>query len=135
MLFSCPCFSQLSNCTLTVNTINETCPANGSLTFGVSNTTTGATILYSIYRFPNLTTPIGATSTNSFTGLISGNYRVVATQSQGNNFGTQQQDVTILNQIVALNYQIVGSNVIRVNDGKITINTSTASAVSYELFG
>ncbi|MFT6748558.1 MAG: gliding motility-associated-like protein [Flavobacterium sp.] len=135
VLFSCPCFSQLSSFTLTVNTINETCPANGSLTFGVSNTTTGATILYSIYRFPNLTTPIGVTSTNSFTGLISGNYRVVATQSQGNNFGTQQQDVTVLNQIVALNYQIVGSNVICGNDGKITINTLTASAVSYELFG
>jgi hypothetical protein len=135
LLVSSGAFSQIANFTLNVTALNETCPANGSLTFGVSNTTSGATILYSIFRFPNLTTPIGVTSTNNFAGLISGNYRVVATQSLGNNFGTQQQDVTILNQITTLSYQIVGTNVICGNDGKITINTTTGSAISYELFG
>ena len=51
-------YCQLSNFTLQVTPTNETCTANGELNFSVSGTTTGSTIVYSIYQLPNTTTPI-----------------------------------------------------------------------------
>ena len=60
-------FGQLSNFTLTVTTVNETCTANGALNFSVSNTTAGTTMLYTVYRLPNITTPISVQSATSLT--------------------------------------------------------------------
>lgn len=127
-------FAQLSNFSLTVTKTNETCTANGSLTFNVSGTTAGSTILYSIYRLPDVTTPIAVLSANTFTGLVAGNYRVVATQSLGGESGTQSQDITIFNQITLLTYQLVKANVVCGLDGSITVNTTNGTAVSYEIF-
>ena len=104
-------YGQLSNFTLTVTHTNETCTANGSLFYTTSGTTAGATMLYSIYLLPNTTTPIATLSTTTYGGLVAGSYRVVATQSLGTQTGTQQQDVTITNQITILTYQIAGQNV------------------------
>jgi gliding motility-associated-like protein len=134
LLFSSfSCFSQLSNFTLIVSSTNETCTANGTLSFNVSGTTAGATILYSVFLLPNTTTPITVTSATNFNGLPSGNYRVIATQSLGANSGSHQQDVTILNQVVNLAYQISSTNAICGNNGVITINVLTGNAVSYEI--
>ncbi|WP_284651676.1 gliding motility-associated C-terminal domain-containing protein [Flavobacterium terrisoli] len=134
LLFTQLIFSQLSNFTLTVTRTNETCTANGTLTFNVSNTTTGSTILYSIYRLPNLATPISVQSTNTLTGLIAGTYRVIATQSLGADSGTQQQDIVIDDLVVPLTYQVSGIREICGNDGVITINVLTGTAVNYEIF-
>ena len=133
-LFTQLSFSQLSNFTLTVTKTDESCNANGTLSFVVNNTTPGATIIYNVYKLPNITTPIATLSTPTFSGLSAGNYTVIATQSMGTLSNTQQQNVIILNQIVPLTYQIVSENVICGNDGKITVNIGTGTAVSYELF-
>lgn len=133
-LFTQLSFSQLSNFTLTVTKTDESCNANGTLSFVVNNTTPGATIIYNVYKLPNITTPIATLSTPTFSGLSAGNYTVIATQSMGTLSNTQQQNVIILNQIVPLTYQIVSENVICGNDGKITVNIGTGAAVSYELF-
>ena len=127
-------FGQLSNFTLLVTSTNETCTANGALTFSVSGTTTGSTIIYSIYQLPNSTTPIAVINGNNFTGLVAGNYSVVATQSLGNQSGTQQQNVLIENQVIQLSYQISGTDEICGNDGKITIITTAGVATFYEIF-
>ena len=100
-------FGQLSNFTLQVTSSNETCNGNGSLSFTVSGTTTGATMIYSVYQLPNSTTPIAVISTSNFTGLVAGNYMVVATQSLGRQSNSQQQNITITNQVVSLTYQIL----------------------------
>lgn len=134
LLFTQLLFSQLSNFTLTVTRTNETCTANGTLTFNVSNTTVGSTILYSIYRLPNLTTPVSVQSTNTLTGLIAGTYRVIATQSLGADSGTQQQDIEIEDLVVPLTYQISSIREICGNDGVITVNVLTGTAVNYEIF-
>lgn len=134
LLISQLSFGQLDNFNLTVTSTNATCTANGTLTFGVSNTTPGATILYSIYRLPNLTTPISVQSTNTLTGLTPGTYRVIATQSLGGNSGTQQQDVIIQNLVVPLTYQVNSVREICGNDGSITINAQSGTPVNYELF-
>lgn len=134
LFFTQVTFCQLSNFTLTVTKTDETCTANGALAFSVSNTIAGASILYTIFKSPNFSVPISVQSTNSLSGLTSGTYRVVATQLSGNQSGIQQQDITIQNQIIPLTYQVVGSNEICGNDGKITITITSGTAVNYELF-
>ena len=133
LFFSQIGFSQLSNFSLTVTKTDETCTGNGSLTFNVANTTSGSTILYSIYLFPNLTTPITTLTTNSFTGLSSGNYRVVALQSLGGLSNSQQQDIQINNLIVPLVYNLVGQSVSCQSNGSITVNVTQGTPATYEI--
>lgn len=134
IFFSQFSFGQLSNFTLQVTATNETCAGNGSLNFIVSGTTTGATILYNVYQLPNITTPIATLSTNTFGGLVAGNYRVIATQSLGSESATKQQDIVITNQIVNLSYQLSGNNMVCGVDGTITVNVLSGTGVSYEIF-
>lgn len=122
LFFGGSAFAQLSNFTLTVTPTNESRTANGALNFSVSGTTAGATIVYRIFRLPHTATPIAATSANSFTGLAAGNYRVVATQSSGNENNQQQQDAAILNMIVPFSYALAGQKAVCGNDGEITVN-------------
>lgn len=127
-------YAQLSNFTLTVNTTNETCTANGALNFNVSNTVPGSTIVYSIYLLPNTTTPIATLSATTYGGLVAGNYSVVATQTLGSQSGSQQQNATINNQIVPLTYGLTGQNTSCASNGQITVNVTSGTAVSYEIF-
>lgn len=122
---------QLSNFTLNVTKTDQTCTANGTLSFTVLNATAGSVILYSIYLLPNVTTPISVQSATTITGLTAGSYRVIATQSLGS---TQQQDITIINSIVPLTYQLTSTNEICGNDGTITVSVTTGTAVNYEIF-
>ncbi|HOD11462.1 MAG TPA: hypothetical protein PKH91_12005, partial [Flavobacterium sp.] len=126
-------FCQLSNFGLTVVSSNETCAANGTLTISVNNTTVGATMLYSIYKLPDITTPISVQSTTTLGGLASGTYRVVATQSLGNENASKQQDVTITNQISPLAYTLDSKKELCGNDGEITVTISTGIAQQYEI--
>lgn len=125
--------AQLSNFTLTVTKTDETCTANGTLTFSVANTTSGASMLYSVFLLPNTTTPVSVQSGTTISGLVAGTYRVIATQSLGNQNGTQQQDITIVNQIHPLVYQLSGVNETCGNDGSITVTVTGGTAVNYEI--
>lgn len=125
--------AQLSNFTLTLTKTDETCTANGTLTFSVANTTSGATMLYSVFLLPNTTTPISVQSGTTISGLVAGNYSVVATQSLGNQSGTQQQVITIDNLIHPLVYQLSGINETCGNDGSITVSVTSGTAVNYEI--
>ncbi|UPT69572.1 MAG: gliding motility-associated C-terminal domain-containing protein [Flavobacterium sp. JAD_PAG50586_2] len=125
--------AQLSNFNLTVTKTDETCTANGTLTFTVSNTTSGATMLYSIFLLPNTTTPISVQSGTTISGLVAGNYSVVATQSLGNQSGTQQQNISIINLINPLTYQLTSTNELCGNDGTIAVSVTNGTAVNYEI--
>lgn len=126
-------FAQISNFTLQVATTNETCLGNGSLSFSVSGTTAGATMSYAVYLLPNITTPVAVLTTPTLTGLNAGNYRVIATQSLGSQIGSQQVDVSIQNLIVPLTYTIESVKVNCGNDGQITVNVTSGTAVSFEI--
>lgn len=128
-------YTQLSAFTLTVTKTDELCTSNGSLIIAVANTTAGATMVYAIYRLPNVTVPIAIQTTTSLGGLVSGTYRVVATESLGSNSSIQQQEVTIVNQTVLLNYQLSVENIRCGNDGKVTVNIVSGSPnFHYEIF-
>ena len=126
-------FAQLSDFTLQVDVTHQTCLGNGVLTFTVTDTTPGANMDYTIYLLPDTTNPVAAITTTTLTGLVSGTYLVVATQSLGGSSGTQQQEVTINNLIVPLTY-VANSTIICPNDGTITVNVTSGNAVSYEIF-
>jgi len=126
-------YSQLSNFVFSVTATNETCTANGTLSFSVSNTTSGSAIVYAIYKLPNTTTPLTTTSAASFNGLTAGTYLVIAEQTLGSESGTQQQQAIILDQKVVLTYQITGTEVICGNDGVLTIETLTGTAATYSI--
>lgn len=127
-------YSQLSNFSLVLTPTSETCSGNGSIQFGISGTQPAATIVYEVFLLPNLTTPIAVTTTNFINGLVAGNYSVIATQTLGGNSGFQQQDVTVLNAITPLTYQLTGENQYCINDGSITVNVTSGNASSYEIF-
>ncbi len=136
-LFTFLLFFQFSNAQITpfslqVTKTDETCTGNGSLSFTVSGTTAGSTITYSIYKFPDLLTPINVQVTNTFTGLSAGNYRVVATQTLGNLSNSQQQDIQIFDVRTFLTYQLT-SQAVSCNIGIITATVLTGNPVSYEI--
>ncbi|WP_445453165.1 T9SS type B sorting domain-containing protein [Flavobacterium sp. 25HG05S-40] len=125
-------YGQLSNFTLTVTKTDESCTGNGSLSFNVSNTVTGSTIIYRIYLLPDAINPIATLSANTFGGLAAGTYRVIATQTLGSTSGTQQQDITILDTRTYVTYQTSGVAT-SCNTGTINVNVLTGNPVSYEI--
>lgn len=127
------CQAQLPAFNLTVTATDETCPGNGSLNFSVTGTDPGATITYRVYLLPNTTTAIAVVTGNTVNGLVAGNYRIIATQTLGTDSNTQTQDITISDETVALLYTVTGTNVSCGNNGTMTINTFSGTAVSYEI--
>lgn len=135
LLFLCSfsIFAQLDDFSLQVGVTPQTCYGNGVLTFTVTNTTPGANMDYTIYLFPDTTVPIATITATTLTGLLAGDYLIVATQSLGGSTGVQQEQVTIANLIVPLTY-VANSSIICPNDGTITVNVTSGNAVSYEIF-
>jgi gliding motility-associated-like protein len=125
-------FAQLSSFSLVVTKTDETCTGNGSLSFTVQNTTPGATIIYTIYNLPNVTTPIATLSTNSFTGLSAGNYRVIATQTLGNFSNMQLLDIQIFDVRNNIIFQL-SSQQLTCNTGTITATVLSGQPVTYEI--
>lgn len=126
-------FGQLSDFSLTVTATNESCTANGTLTFSVANTAPGAAIQYSIFKLPDLTVPIAVLNSTTFTGLVAGDYRVIATQSLGNLSNTQQRDAHINRTIIDLDYTLSSNPEICGNDGKLTAHVLNSVGVAYEI--
>jgi gliding motility-associated-like protein len=129
-------FGHLANFALDVQVTptNETCPGNGRLDFLVTNPTPGGTIIYTIYKLPNLTTPIVTTQLNMFTGLVAANYRVVATESLPNgDINTQQVDTVILNRITPLQVNYLVTPQTCLQRGSITVTTLSGQPVLFEI--
>jgi len=125
-------YGQLSNFTLTVTKTDESCTGNASLSFNSTNTTAGSTIIYRIYKLPDTVNTIVVLSTNTFGGLASGTYRVIATQTLGASSGTQQQDITILDTRTYVTYT-TSSTPTDCNRGTISVTVLTGNPVTYEI--
>lgn len=132
--FSMLSYAQLSDFNLNVTVTDETCSGNGALQMNVSNTTAGSEIVYTLYILPDNTIPVAQTSTNTFNNLVSGNYRVVATQTLLGEENTQQQDVTINDLTTELDFEISHTTVTDCDStGTIIVNVTSGNAVSYEI--
>jgi len=125
-------FAQLSNFTLTVTTTDETCVGNGALHFSVSGTQPGAVVTYRVYQLPDTVNPIAVQTNADLNGRTHGDYLVIATQELGGDTGTQQQTVTIQNQIVILAYDVTSTPSV-CNDGTMTVVPNTGTALQFEV--
>lgn len=127
-------YGQLPNFTLNVTFTHETCTTNGTMNFTVSGTNPAANITYTIYLLPDTTNPYRTVSTNTLSGLSAGNYRVVATQSLGTANNSQQKDVTLLNQVAPLEFNMgSGTNNACGSSGVITVTVTSGTATGYEI--
>ncbi len=120
--------------TFTVTPTPETCTGNGMLTFNPSNVDSNGTIVYEIYKLPNAVVPIATVSTNTYSGLSAGNYRIIAKETVGATVTTQQQEATIANQVVPLLFTVQSFNQACSSNSNISVNTTSGVAVSYEIF-
>lgn len=102
LLLSASSFAQVFDVNLTPTT--ETCYGSGAITVTVANTVAGATVDYVLYKMPDTSTAVafgavGASGApdylHTFTGLVAGDYEVVATQTLGGPLGSQVESVTV----------------------------------------
>ncbi|MQJ21753.1 hypothetical protein EI020_24520, partial [Escherichia coli] len=90
--------------TFAVASTNETCAGSGTLTFTVTNADPGGSIVFVVYKLPNLTTPYTSVTTNFVNGLTAGTYRIIAKETVGTTTTSKETDVTINSSVTALNY-------------------------------
>ncbi|NUY80747.1 gliding motility-associated C-terminal domain-containing protein [Flavobacterium sp. MAH-1] len=126
-------FGQLSDFDFDITHTNETCTGNGSMTFSVSGTQPGSSMLYSIYLLPNTTTPVSVTSAATFSGLTAGNYQVIATQTLNGNTGTQQENVIITDHVEDLQYSINHTYGECYKTAVLHVNITSGNPISYEV--
>src|SRR5690606_30264386 len=104
LLLSASSFAQFS---INLTPTPETCYGNGAISVTVDNTVAGATVDYVLYKLPNVTTPLASGVGDSgqtgypftFSGLTTGDYEVVATQSLGAPVGSVVGQETVLQPI------------------------------------
>lgn len=120
--------------TFTVTPTDETCAGNGTLTFNVSNPDPTGSIVFVVYKLPNLTTPYASLTNNFISGLSAGPYRIIARETSGSNTTTQEIDVTINSTVTALAYSVQSVNQPCSNNSIVTVTIIAGAAVSYEIF-
>ncbi|MES2488110.1 MAG: hypothetical protein V4581_19440, partial [Bacteroidota bacterium] len=133
LLFATVVNAQLSNFNLNLSKTDETCLGNGSISFTVSNTTQGASMLYKVYKMPNATNPISILTQNSLNNLSAGSYKVVAMQSLGSQLATKEQTITINNLIAPFAFTLSSSNQNCQAGGTITVNPTAGTFASCEI--
>ena len=126
-------FAQLPDFVLNVTATDESCTGNGTITMQALNTAPGAIVTFNTFQLPNLVNPIASQTTSSLTGLIHGDYRVVATQKLGSEINSQTVDVTILDVITPLVYTLSSINSQCIIGGTITVNVISGNADMYEI--
>lgn len=119
--------------TLTVTAVNESCAGNGSANFIVGSPDPNGSIVYVVYKLPDVTTPYASGTSATVNGLSAGTYRVIARETVGGTTTTQQQDFTITNSFVALTYTVNSVNQACSTLSNVTITADTGTAASYEI--
>jgi gliding motility-associated-like protein len=128
-----PLHAQLPDFTLQVQKQDESCINNGSLTFTTEGTNPLANVLYTVYKFPNLSVPVSVLGTNFLGGLGAGQYKVKAAQILNTLSNTKEQDITINQISIPFSYAILVSNQNCNQGAQITINTTSGTATQFEI--
>lgn len=133
MLCSSSGFAQLSNFNLQLTKTDETCLGNGTISIVISNTTPSASMLYKVYKLPNLQTPVSVTTNTFVSSLTSGTYKVIAIQALNNQSNSKEATITINNSIIPFDYSVSSLNVNCAGGGTIVINTTSGVASQFEI--
>ena len=120
--------AQLSDFGLQVAKTDETCLGNGSLTITTTNLTPSATMLYKVYKLPNVTDPVSVLTTTYVGSLTSGTYKVVAIQALGNQSNSKEKNVTINSNMATFNFTISSANQNCASGGSLIVNVTSGIA-------
>lgn len=134
LLFVTTVNAQLSDFKLTVTKTDESCLDNGTLTFGVSNTSPKASILYKVYKLPNVTNAIFVSSDNRLSGLNAGDYKVIALQSLDDKQNSKETTITIVDKKVEFNFIVSSTNISCSAGGTIIVTATSGTLASCEIF-
>lgn len=132
-VFQSSAYANLPDFILTITKTDETCLANGTLTFTVQNTDPSATVEYKVYRLPDTVNAIAIQTTNFLSGQTNGTYRVIATQTLNGVSNSQTQDISIINAIIPLVYTISSTHAVCGNDGSMTVTITSGTGSLYEI--
>jgi gliding motility-associated-like protein len=121
--------------TFTINTVNETCTNNGSLTFNVSGKVPGSTMNFLVYKLPNLTAAIASQSMNVLSNLGPGDYQVIATENVGGVVSAPQTaNATITTTYAKLDYNFTDLNAgCSATTGTVQINVTSGNPSKYSI--
>lgn len=126
--------AQLPDFTLDVVKTDANCPGNGTLTFNVANTTDGATILFTVYLQPDLTTPISVSGSNFLDGLSAGTYTVIATQELGAEASEPEEvEITIEDIVEPLAFFVSPNNQGCDEGGQLIVTATEGYPAQYEI--
>jgi gliding motility-associated-like protein len=125
--------AQLADFNLALSKTDETCLSNGSITFSLSGLTQGSTVLYKVYKLPNISSPVSILSDNYLGGLSAATYKVVAVQALGDDFNTKESQVTIQNLIQPFAISVSSNNLNCASGGNIIVNATQGIAAQYEI--
>lgn len=125
--------AQLADFNLEVTKTDETCFGNATLTFEVTDTTPGSSIIYNVYLLPDEEDPYAVLTDNFLEGLVAGTYKVVAIQSLDDESNTQEVEITIDNLIVDFEIEVHGSNETCSTGGTITVEAISGTIAECEI--
>lgn len=126
-------YGQLDNFNLQVQKTDETCIGNGTLSFEVSNTAPGASLLYKVFLLPDVTNAVAITTSASVGSLVSGNYKIVAIQALNNESNSADAFITISNNVVPPDFNVTITNQNCAGGGNFVINATGTDALTYEV--
>ncbi|MHA3787365.1 gliding motility-associated C-terminal domain-containing protein [Flavobacterium hauense] len=126
-------YAQLSSFNLTATPTPQTCLGNGALSFTVTGATAGAAIEFEVYLLPNTSQPVTTVTTLTATGLVSGNYSVVATQSLNGQSNSATATATIADDTIPFAYTTTIVNANCQQGGSITVSITSGTASAYEI--
>ena len=133
LFFTTTINAQLTDFNLDVTKTDEICLGNGSLTFNVSGTTEGASLIYKVYLLPDLINPFAITEDNYVGGLSAGTYRVEAIQALGEFSNSQVVEVTINEDVSPFEIEVSSNVESCATGGDIIVEATLGSAVEYEI--
>lgn len=126
-------YAQLSPFSLTVTGTAQTCLGNGALNFTVSGATPGAAMEFEVYLLPNTTQPVTTVTTLTASGLVSGSYSVVATQTFNGQSNSATATAVIVDNTIPFSYSTDIVNAGCQEGGSITVLTTSGTASAYEI--
>ncbi|RDI12306.1 gliding motility-associated C-terminal domain-containing protein [Flavobacterium sp. AG291] len=125
--------AQLSPFTIAVTSSPQTCLGNGSLSFVVTGANPQASLEFEVYLLPDAVQPVTTVTTLIATGLVSGSYKVIATQTLNGQSNFATANATVLDNTVPFAYTTSVLNVNCQHEGSITVNVTSGTATAYEI--
>lgn len=113
---------------------NESCSGNGELTFSAANTDPNGSIVYQVYKLPNISVPLATVTGNNLGGLSAGTYKIIAQETVNGITTSQELQATINNTIEPLVIDVDSVNQACSANSNIVVNAVSGTAVNYEIF-